>query len=426
MLSHVFWLPLEYERGDANAHQGAKNMTRKSSIRASSLWLTAVVLLVIPSFVMSTSALELELTGIKQAQKGLDFNEVSKRLPNFRTVVLIIFKHPLELKDLVDLVNYGVWPSDSRLLSALGKSKGIFYTQAKNLAQLSKVPCVDDHVPLNHFRMRGLYRIHFKVNEPGFSGPLTFSVSTPRSGFGKTLLWIEDHVSPETSFSIRQDQVENRWLDSYFSEMSEGKTVEFDFYFAYQVHVKELLEHTLAMVDVAGPAELPVAHEAQIYLDPSEKIESLSPVIQEKTGEIYLRLARFIKQNITYDAVKRREYFGGMKVYRNMSEMYEKASATLAKGVGACPDTSILEVAMLRAFHIPSRTASRWGHIYSEIYIPGRGWFSTSVTPTGIPLTVDPDNNNRSYASWNPDVAIQTLMWEGTVDIDLGEMHAQD
>ena len=45
---------------------------------------------------------------------------------------------------------------------------------------------------------------------------------------------------------------------------------------------------------------------------------------------------------------------------------------------------------MLRAAGIPSRTAGRWGHFYTELFLPRQGWVSTSVTPTGIPLVVDP------------------------------------
>jgi hypothetical protein len=407
-------------------------MKRKSHLRLP-FFVPVVVCLILRLVFVPEIALGYDMSGIRQDQKGIDFEAVAQKFPQFKTLFAVEFNRPLELKDLIGLLNRGVWPVDSRLLNALGKSQGIFYTRAYNLEKLTELSLIREYVPLVRFQMRGLYRIHLKVIEPGFNGPLAFSVSSPRNGFGKTLLRIEDHVSPKTAFTVGHDHAGNRWLELEFPDLSESKTAKFDFYFVYQVDVKKLLKHALPMLTNAQISELPGNHEAMVYLYPSEKIESLSPLIQEKSKEIfgeesspsvmYFRLARFIKQNITYDSQKRQEFFGGMKVYNNMSQMYEKATVTLQRKVGACPDTSILETALLRAAHIPSRTASRWGHIFTEIYIPSYGWASTSITPTGIPLTIDPDNHNYPFVSWNRKVSVQTLLWEGVVDIDIGEMN---
>ena len=406
-------------------------MTLRSSIVLKAIWTLTLSLFILGPCLVPNHAMGFDLAKIRQEQNTADFSAILQWFPQFKTVVALEFKHPLKLKDLIDLLNNGVWPSDSKLISALGKTQGIFYTRVHNFENLPKLSFVSDYVPLVSFRMRGIYRIHLKVIEEGFAGPLSFSVSTPRNGFGKTLVSIEDHVSPRAPFAIRHDHAGNRWLELEFAEMAEGKSAKFDFYFVYQVNVKELLQHAIGMHGSVVLSELPEGHEASIYLLPSDKIESFAPAIQEKAWElvgeenrpkmIYRRLAEFVKKNITYDSKKRRQYFGGMKVYRNMSEMYEEATETLSKGVGACPDTSVLETAILRAARIPSRTASRWGHIYTEIYLPNVGWVSTSVTPTGIPLIADPDNRNHCFVSWNRDLAVQTLLWEGAVEIDIGE-----
>ena len=132
---------------------------------------------------------------------------------------------------------------------------------------------------------------------------------------------------------------------------------------------------------------------------------------------VWARISKYIKDNIPYDHQKRAEFFGGRKVYRSMAEMYDPPEVILERRVGACPETCLLEASLFRAVGIPARTAGRWGHFFTEVHIPGRGWVSTSVTPTGIPLIRDVDAEHLPFVSWDQEVAVQTTRWTGEVRI---------
>jgi hypothetical protein len=132
----------------------------------------------------------------------------------------------------------------------------------------------------------------------------------------------------------------------------------------------------------------------------------------------YRRLMEFIKRKVSYDKRKRAAYFGGRMVYTDLDLMYQDPEETLKRHLGACPDTSVLECAFLRARGIPCLTAGRFGHFFTLLYVPGRGWMSTSITPTGIPLIRSPGPDLVPYQSWKPKIPLKTAYWEARVRIE--------
>jgi len=266
--------------------------------------------------------------------------------------------------------------------------------------------------------------------EPEFSGLIRFSVSTPRDSFGKKLIHIEDHVYPypPIPFVIKRDLAGNRWLKMETPQAETGSVVKFDFYFIYQVDTEKILGHALALVPPGEASKLRPGSPASAYLAPSLIIDSASPLVKSVAAKIfggekaprrlYKRLVEYIRKHIKYNQAKKDQFFGGKSVYHNMAEMYQHPEITLRRKLGACPDTSVLEAALLRAAGVPTRTAGRWGHFYTEVFLPGKGWLSTSVTPTGIPLVVDPDNRHRTLVSWDPPIALQITMWSASERVE--------
>ena len=397
---------------------------------AAFLVVLAVGLACWPSLAASPEATDEWLARAAQAQNRIDFSQVARRYPGFKAVALLAFDEELDLARAIKLLNMGVRPIGGRLIDPLGMKMAFFHLRAGTLDRLRESGLAKAVIPLSHFYMNGLYRLHFKVVEPGFTGPLAIRVTTPRDGAGKYLVHLEDHLTPQVPFTVSRDEAGNRWLEADFTELKEGQTAKFDFFFTYFVEVAEILEHSLGMTPLGEEAQLEPGHPAAAFLGPAGKIDPTLPQIQALAEEvigqetsprvIYRRLRRYIEKNIPYDHRKRAAFFGGQMVYHDMDEMYQPPQMTLDRHRGACPDTILLEASLFRAVGLPARTAGRWGHFYTEIYYPGRGWVSTSVTPTGIPLIIDPDHNYTPFVSWDKPVALQTTLWSGAVRIEFG------
>ena len=367
------------------------------------------------------------LARIRADQQGLDFTRLAKTYPSLKTIVLLSFDRELEFNYLLRLRGLEVFPVNGDNVDYLGRTYGLFHTRAGNLERAAKAAGVTAAIPLARFFMRGLYRVHFKILEPGFSGRMAFSVTAPRESFGRRLVRVESFVHPQNPYRMRTDQAGNRWLDTVLENAEQGSQLKLDFSFVYQVEMAELISHSILMTPLKPSPELDGADPAVVFLEPGYKITpdareviDLAAEIlgQERTPRlVWGRIAKYIKENIPYDHQKRADFFGGRKVYRTMAEMYDPPAVILNRKVGACPETSLLEASLFRAVGIPARTAGRWGHFFTEVYLPGRGWVSTSVTPTGIPLVRDVDAEHLPFVSWEPEAAVKTTRWTGDVRI---------
>ncbi|MBI4776825.1 MAG: hypothetical protein HY788_22040 [Deltaproteobacteria bacterium] len=319
------------------------------------------------------------LERVRGEQTGVDFSDVALKFPRFKTIVLLVFQPKLDFERLIRLLDLGVQPLGDDSSNLLGRSWAVCHTRAARLDEIKRSGVAREVIPLTRFRMSGIYRIHFKIVEPEFNGPISFRVSAPREGFGKTLLAAEEHVRPDLPLSLAVDDAGNRWFEVRIPDARHDQSVHFDFFFRYQVDVGQLLEHALPMAPGGEGGDPPDGHPALSYLASSPKIDATLPEIRSLAARIfgdekdprtiYLRLNDYLQQTVRYDSVKREQFFGGMKVYRTMAE---------------------------------------W-----------RGWVSTSVTPTGIPLVVDPGERHEPFVRWDPAVAVQTTLWSGSTSIDL-------
>jgi hypothetical protein len=195
------------------------------------------------------------------------------------------------------------------------------------------------------------------------------------------------------------------------------------------VDMSELLDHDLMLVDQHQIASIP--EEILPFLNSGYKIDPRLPqavawASNGKSGSPnvsleYQRLTKFLKDTVIYDKKKRDQYFGGKATYSNLDDMYQDIEVTLSRHLGACPDTTLLECAFLRARGIPCRTAGRLGHFFSIVYVAGKGWMSTSVTPTGIPLFIAPGPDHIPYQKWEPNIPLKTLLLEAQIRVETVE-----
>lgn len=334
----------------------------------------------------------------------------------------------MSLDDLALLAEKGFVPADRDPGLVLGLQKAVFAGRLGSWIKAHPLPSHLSGSVLEHFAMSGIYRVGFKVVDKGYNGPLELQITAPREGFGKILVYSDQEVRPVPSQTMMTvDSTGNRWLSASFERVAYGDSIRIYFGFKYHVDLAKLLEHDLTLSGKQIGTEVPV--DVQLFLRPGHKIDSGIPAAQKwaflgGTGPPdalmeYRRLVKFIKRNVSYDERKRSNYLGGRMVYTDLDAMYQDPEETLQRRLGACPDTSVLECAFLRARGIPCLTAGRFGHFFTLLYVPGRGWRSTSVTPTGIPLIRSPGPDLVPYQSWTPKISLKTTCWEARVRIDM-------
>ena len=383
-------------------------------------------------FLLTVIALLLPIgfqTEVSSQEKALDWSRIAKLEPELKVLVLVESERAISLRDLAALGDLGLVPADRDPALLLGLRRAIFFTRLKNWMNR---PILPDHMKgklLDRFIMSGIYRIGFRVEKEGYLGPLVLEVTTPRESFGKQLLSSENIIRPKAQSETYTDPGGNRWLRVDYPEVRYGQTIKLFFAFRYLVDMSALLDHDLMLVDQVQDA--PIPEEIYPFLNSGYKIDAGLPqavawVIQGKSGSPkvrseYRRLAKFLKETVAYDKNKRDRYFGGNAIYSDMNEMYQDIEVTLSRRLGACPDTTLLECAFLRARGIPCRTAGRFGHFFSILYVPGKGWMSTSVTPTGIPLFIAPGPDHVPYQKWEPGIPLKTILLGAQVRIEAVE-----
>jgi hypothetical protein len=368
-------------------------------------------------------------TEASSQEKTPDWARVAELKPGLKILVLVESERGLSIKDLATLGDLGLVPGDRDPALLLGLRRAIFSTRLKNWMNKLALP---DHMKgklLDRFIISGIYRIGFRVEKEGYLGPLVLEVTTPRDSFGKRLLYLENIIRPQASSETHIDPAGNRWLHVDYPEVSYRQTMKLFFAFRYLVDMAALLDHDLMLVDQVQDA--PIPEEIHPFLNSAYKIDARLPeavawAIQGKSGSPnvrleYRRLTKFVEDTVVYDKKKRDEYFGGKAIYSDLDNMYQNIKVTLSRHSGACPDTTLLECAYLRARGIPCRTAGRFGHFFTIVYVPGKGWMSTSVTPTGIPLFIAPGPDHIPYQKWMPRIPLKTILLEAPFRIETVE-----
>jgi hypothetical protein len=362
-------------------------------------------------------------------EKSIDWSYVAKSKPELKVLILIEGERPISLGTLAALSELGINPADRDPALLLGLKRGVFSARLKRWMNRLALP---DHLKgklLDRFIMNGIYRIGFKVEKEDYLGPLNLEVTTPRDGFGKKLLSSESLIRPQGPTRTYTDLSDNRWFCVDYPQVKYGQVIKLFFAFKYQVDMSKLLDHDLMLVDQFQNAPMP--EEVGRFLDSGYKIDAGLPqaidwAFRGRSDPLDVRreykcLTKFVKDSVVYDKVKRDQYFSGKMIYSDLDEMYQDNKVTLSRRLGACPDTSLLECAFLRARGIPCRIAGRFAHFYPLVYVPGRGWVSTSVTPTGIPLIVAPGPDHIPYQKWEPKIPLKTILLESQFRVETME-----
>jgi len=357
--------------------------------------------------------------------RPVDWVDIAARAPSLKILVLVEAENLLTLDDLALLADNKLVPADRDPGLVVGLKAAVFATTAGGWIA-ARLPQHLSGLPLQHFLMTGIYRVSFRIQAEDYDGPLIFQVTAPRDDKGQKLLSSEVVVRPRVSVSSKEDETGNRWVRAEFPRLRSGDTIKFHFSFVYDVNVKQVFESSLLLVGNPKEEELPP--DILPFLLKGHKIDpGMSEARNWASGMLrkpvdarkeYKRLEKFLKQTVTYDDRKRSDYFGGRSVYTRLDDMYQWPGDTLTKGFGCCPDTVLLECAFMRALGIPCRTSGRFGHFFSEVYLAGKGWTSTSVTPTGIPLIKSTGPDHLPYQEWEPTIPIRTTRWEARMRIE--------
>jgi hypothetical protein len=366
---------------------------------------------------------------VASQEKKLNWHRLAELKPDLKVLILVEGERPVSIKDLAVLAELGMVPADRDPALVVGLRRAIFSTKLRKWMVKPSLPSHLNGKLLERFVMSGIYRLGFRIEEEGYAGPLSLEITAPRNSYGKRLLFSENLIRPQASSSIRTDVAENRWFYADYPEVRYGQTIKIFFTFKYLVDMASLVDHDLMVVEQFENASIP--EEVRSFLAAGYKIDSHLPQAMDwaKQGgsgppdarSEYRRLAKFLKETVTYDKVKREQYFGGKLIYSDLDEMYQEIEMTLTRRVGACPDTTLLECAFLRARGIPCRTAGRVGHFFSLVFVPGKGWMSTSVTPTGIPLFIAPGPDHVPYQRWSPPISMRTVLVEAKSRIETVE-----
>ncbi len=374
-----------------------------------------------------------ESTGVAESPHP-DWVRVARAKPKQKVLVLVTSNKVFTISDLALLADRGFIPADRDPGLVVGLKRSVFSTRISKWDNRASFPGHLRAALLSRFIMTGVYRVSFKVAESRYVGPLRLQVTAPRSGFGRRLLLSDQVVRPKTQTKLRVDGAGNRWLIVDYPEVQTGQAIRFHFGFKYMVDVSELMATDLVLSGGPGTEDPP--HDAKVFLGRGYKIDPLltqavawasrGPQGPPDARHEFERLTKYLTKTVTYDKRKRAEYFGGRAVYSDVDEMYQDPTLTLARQAGCCPDTILVECAFLRARGVPCRTAGRFGHFYSQVYVPGRGWMSTSVTPTGIPLVVAPGPDHLPYQRWSPRIRLRTTSWEARIRIDPVEVFTQE
>jgi hypothetical protein len=356
----------------------------------------------------------------------IDWETIAGHSPNLKVLVLVKSNRPLTLNDLAILAGKGFVPADRDPGLVLGPQQAVFAGHLGNWIKARPLPAHLSANVLERFAMTGIYRVGFKVEARDYTGPLELQITAPRNGFGKKLVYSDPVVRPACSHTMTVDSAGNRWLRARLDYVHYGEPIKFFFGFKYEVNVSKMLDHDLGLS--GKPIGTKIPPEVQPFLEPGHKIDPCIPAAQAWASrggpgppdarKGYRRLRRFIRRNVAYDKRKRAAYFGGQMIYSDLDLMYQDVDETLNRHSGACPDTTPLECAFLRARGIPCLAAGRFGHFFTVLYVPGRGWMSTSVTPTGIPLIRSPGPDLVPYQRWEPKIPLKTTYWEARVRID--------
>ncbi|HBE04568.1 MAG TPA: hypothetical protein DC049_19135 [Spirochaetia bacterium] len=346
--------------------------------------------------------------------------ESLRLLPGFQLYVLCVFSRPLDYKGLLAVERADFETRSKIRTEYLGKKHGIFFGAFRNLKNLSACGPVSKIYILSSFTARGYYKIICRTMEA--QDRMTYRWYLPHSRPGKELLERRDFLTGD--YRLLSRSVTENIYTAVFS--TSGQPVTLYCELLYYVQMEEMLKnHVLTsghikLADYYQTMQNSYPELYGIFTKQSEKIkfspyvDSLAEKIKSSSSpaEVWRSLSAEISRDIRYDYEKRRLFFSGQIVYTNIADMYMPAPLLGEKKIGACPESSSLEAAVMRRIGIAARTATRAGHVYAEVFTPQAGWLTTSLTINEIPLCVSTNEEQSYFVHWEPYVPAKVVAWE--------------
>jgi len=239
----------------------------------------------------------------------------------------------------------------------------------------------------------------------------------------------EEYYIDISRLSTSPDALDNKeFLLFSWEDLPKGKV-------SYELNADLKLDFSIKKQKLFPPFPFSnIPPDLQIYLDPSEKINSDDPNIKRIANEIILgendayvvayKLARFVTDEMVYDL----DYLGRV----------ESATNILRDKTGVCVEYANLFIALSRSVGIPARYVSGYAygnvygekfnaHAWTEVYLPNIGWIPFDPT-FGEYGWVDMTHIKTQHSE-GPDSPSLRYEWIGgtvttsepLVDVDLNE-----
>ena len=332
---------------------------------------------------------------------------------------LIEFKHLQMGKDKSTLYQKADW-HPVKAHNGAPTTVSVYYGRYRNLEVINRFRSVKNIYIPRVYSAKGFYQLDVTPNAD--RDAITIDVHLPYSRAGKLL--------QERNVSISIDNYTTKQLQNHLltikMPLKKNKTFTMLSHVRYKINLEDLLNsHVLAVGDnITIENYLALMRQTKYFhhdftsfsekIMPStyinQAIKNISP--QNDISFVWQTLTRKLNQDIQYNFKKRELFFSGDITYQNIKDMYMTAQELSKKRVGACPERSSLEASLLRSLGIAARTATRLYHIYTEIYLPNKGWVSTSFSVRGIPLVESNDNKQSYFIYWTPNHPLR-LKWNG-------------
>lgn len=350
----------------------------------------------------------------------LDLKTLAQKAPRARVLIEVTFHGPMTAKHIPALRKLRLQPVTPNKDEVIGRGTSLFITQADAAAKLADSNDVAGVEWVKEYPVASHYFAYFEYAGEAPAPELAFTVAAPRSAPGRTLTELHPFVSPDAKLETASDDAGNRFVTATLTDVQPGQQVLFDFYAMYDYDTEAIVESSLGLL---AETPMPESWPAEVapFLQAGFHIESDAPEILEvakglassdRLDERARAVVQHVGRSVKYDHEKREKYFGGRYTYQDSWEMWQGALGTLERGMGCCPDTAELKVALLRAVGIPARTAVHSGHLYAEIYVPERGWI-TDAPMYNIPLIRSPGPDNCAYFAWTPEAPVRCVQWGG-------------
>ena len=350
------------------------------------------------------------------------------KVPSTKIYVLIEFNNFIDDETLFFLKNNKIKPVPSFAnKSYKNRNFGLFYIYYKQLRKIYKTEnrFIKNAYILNQYTATGYYTLKAK-NSSEIDG-ISLKVKLPYSKKAFELLDKKTSITGLVKSATTKKVIQNNKA-LVETSLKENQEIAFRNKVKYLISLEKGLEGFIGIegrdLYLKQYTELMLKEYSDIYREftqlSNEKIISSDYVqsiierldTKQTISYIWKQIKRRLDKDINYDWEKRKLFFRGALPYKNIKDMYLNVEELSETRLGACPERTPLEISILRQIGIAARSSTRLYHIYTEIFIPDKGWITTSYILNEIPLCVSNNNRMGYFTSWEPEHIIN-LKWSG-------------